>query len=193
MANFNFENTRFLDVVNEKDEVIDSKPRSDVHRFGLLHREIHVWMFDENKNIFFQKRGLHRPSAGLLDATVGGHVDGGEDYLAAAVRETKEEAGITILASDLVLLKKFKKNSTPIEDDLPGKINNFFRNIYIYKYPIKEEEMKKEVGLLGVGFKKLSPDILLHPSKEDTNKFDRFILTDELPEVLQYVRTYNEK
>ena len=63
MVNLNYENERFLNVVDENDEVIDSKSRIDIHRLGLLHREIHVWMFDENKNIFFQTRGLDRPSA----------------------------------------------------------------------------------------------------------------------------------
>src|SRR4029078_10371505 len=98
MTDIDYENNRLLDIVNENDEIIDAKARKDVHRLGLLHREVHVWIFDEDKNIFFQKRGLHRTSPGLLDASVGGHVNVGEDYIEAAVRETLEEAGVSISA-----------------------------------------------------------------------------------------------
>src|SRR5258708_3806596 len=117
MTNINFENSRLLDVVSQNDKVIDLKTRTDVHRLGLRHREIHVWLFDGKHNMYFQKRGLHRPSAGLLDATIGGHVNKGEEYLNAAIRETKEETGISILASDLILLKKFKGISNLSKDN----------------------------------------------------------------------------
>ena len=94
MTNLNYENKRILDVIDKNDKIVDSKSRIDIHRLGLLHREIQVWIFDKNKNIFFQKMGLHKKSAGLLDATIAGHPNKGEEYLDAAVRETKEEIGI---------------------------------------------------------------------------------------------------
>jgi isopentenyldiphosphate isomerase len=187
MPNFNFEDNRFLDVVNENDEVIDSKSRADIHRFGLLHREIHVWMFDEDNNIFFQKRGLHRPSAGLLDATIGGHVNGGEDYIDAAVRETMEETSISISPTELILIKKITKNSPSHAPDSLSPANNFIRNIYVYKNPIKERQLQKEKGLLGAGFQKLSADLLLHANKEDAKMFDKFILSEEIPLILKYM------
>ena len=133
MTNVVYENKRMLEVVNESDEVIDSKPRSEIHRLGLLHREIHVWMFDENHNIIFQKRGLHSQSAGLLDATVGGHANAGEDYIDTAVREVKEETGMTISPSDLALLTKFREKSSLVKEDYLGTVNNFIRVVYIYK------------------------------------------------------------
>ncbi|MCX6747764.1 MAG: NUDIX domain-containing protein, partial [Candidatus Nomurabacteria bacterium] len=80
----------FLDIVDEDDVVTGSRNRNDVHIFGLLHREVHVWFFDKKNNIFFQKRGVNKSSGGLFDATVGGHVDSEEDYSTAAIREVKE-------------------------------------------------------------------------------------------------------
>ncbi len=187
MANFNYEDNRILDVVNENDQVVDSKSRADIHRLGLLHREIHVWMFDKNYNVFFQKRGLHRPSAGLLDATVSGHVNKNEDYLVAAVRETKEETGISVLSSNLILLKKIKKNSPKKTNDSQITINNTIRCVYVYNHPIMEEQIKKESGLLGVDFRKISLNILLNQNKEDAVIFNKLIFTDELPLVLKYI------
>ncbi len=187
MVNLNYENERFLNVVDENDEVIDSKSRIDIHRLGLLHREIHVWMFDENKNIFFQTRGLDRPSAGLLDATVGGHVNKDEDYLEAAVRETKEETDISISPSDLIFIKKFKVSHLS-KDEFGGTINNFIRSIYIYKKTITEKNLRKEAGIPGGGFKKFSYEFLSTPPKGCHQMFHKFIFKQELPYILKYLQ-----
>lgn len=188
MTNLNYENSRFLDVVNKDDKIVDSKSRSDVHHLGLLHREVHVWMFDENYSIFFQKRGLHRPSAGLLDATVGGHVNKGEDYLDAAVRETKEETGISIKPSDLIILKKVRDISAVSKENFSDTSNNFIRMVYLYKYPVNEKLIKKEHGIPGAGFKKLSLEFLSNTEKEYEKMFHRFALKKEVPQVLKYIK-----
>jgi isopentenyldiphosphate isomerase len=87
-----------FDVVNERDEVIDRKPRSEVHRLGLLHRAIHVLIYDlPKKKIFLQKRSMKKDrQPGLWGASVSGHVDAGEDYDTAAVREVREEIGLKL-------------------------------------------------------------------------------------------------
>ena len=41
-----------FDVVNERDEVIGQKPRSEVHARGLLHRAVHVLVFNARGEIF---------------------------------------------------------------------------------------------------------------------------------------------
>ncbi|MEX2052198.1 MAG: NUDIX domain-containing protein [Candidatus Paceibacterota bacterium] len=187
MANINYEKGRLLDVVNENDESVDLKSRTLVHLLGLLHREVHVWMFDKNKNIFFQKRGIHRPTAGKLDATVGGHVNSNESYLEAAVREAKEETGISVSSEDLIFLIKLKSITTPLLDDSLGTNNNFFRSVYIYKHPIKEKKLKKEAGVPGGGFEKLSYGKLSNPNEKPTVAFSKYILTQELPLVLKYI------
>ncbi|MES2315351.1 MAG: NUDIX domain-containing protein [Patescibacteria group bacterium] len=187
MTNLEIENNRMIDVVDENDAVVDSKLRTEIHRLGLPHREIHIWMFDESKNVFFQKRGLHSASAGSLDATIGGHVNAGEDYLEAAVREAKEETKMKIAPGDLIVLKKFKKLHIT-KDYLWGKTNNFIRTVYIYKNPIKEDQLKKELGIPGGGFQKMAYNFLLNPPKEYSKMFTFFILEEELPEVLKYLR-----
>ena len=189
MTNPYYENNEILDVVNENDEIIGSKLRNDIHRLGLLHREIQVWMFDENKNVFFQKMGLHKKSAGLLDATVAGHVKKGESYLDASVRETKEETGISVTPSDLVFLQKVKVDNS-LNDNMAPTINNFIRSVYIYKKPINESRLKKESGIAGGGFQKLSDEILLNPSKEYKHMIKNFVLTKEIPTVLNYLSTW---
>jgi isopentenyldiphosphate isomerase len=86
-----------FDVVNDRDEVIDRKPRSEVHRLGLLHRAVHVLVFNSRGRIFLQKRSLKKDrQPGLWDSSASGHVDSGEDYDACAVRELAEEIGLKV-------------------------------------------------------------------------------------------------
>ena len=84
-----------FDVVNERDEVIDRKPRSEVHRLGLLHRAVHVLVFNSHGQIFLQKRSMKKDrQPGLWDSSASGHVDSGEDYDTTATRELREEIGL---------------------------------------------------------------------------------------------------
>lgn len=86
-----------FDVVNERDEVIDRKPRREVHRLGLLHRAVHVLVFNGRGQVFLQKRSMTKDtSPGLWDSSASGHLDSGEDYDACAVRELREEIGLVV-------------------------------------------------------------------------------------------------
>ena len=86
-----------FDVVNERDEVIDRQPRSEVHRLGLKHRAVHVHVFNSRGEIFLQKRSMNKDrEPGKWDSSTSGHVDSGEDYDACAVRELREEIGLTV-------------------------------------------------------------------------------------------------
>lgn len=88
-----------FDVVNERDEVIGRAPRREVHRTGLRHRAVHVFIFNARGEIFLQKRSMSKDSSpGLWDSSASGHVDAGEDYDACAVRELREEIGLHLAA-----------------------------------------------------------------------------------------------
>lgn len=87
----------WFDVVNERDEVIDRALRREVHARGLWHRAVHVLVFDATGRVFLQKRSLLKDaSPGLWDSSCSGHLDAGENYDAAAVRELAEEIGVTV-------------------------------------------------------------------------------------------------
>jgi isopentenyl-diphosphate Delta-isomerase len=86
-----------FDVVNERDEVIDRKLRSEVHRLGLKHRAVHVLVFNSRGEVFLQKRSMTKDrEPGKWDSSTSGHVDSGEDYDACAVRELREEIGLAV-------------------------------------------------------------------------------------------------
>jgi len=86
-----------FDVVNERDEVIDRRPRAEVHARGLWHRAVHVLVFNARGEVFLQKRSMNKDTAkGKWDSSASGHLNSGEDYDACAVRELHEEIGLTV-------------------------------------------------------------------------------------------------
>lgn len=95
-----------FDVVNDRDEVVDRKPRAEVHRLGLMHRAVHVLVFNSRGEVFLQKRSMKKDrQPGLWDSSASGHVDSGEEYDAAAVRELREEIGLQVTCAPRRLFK----------------------------------------------------------------------------------------
>ncbi len=84
-----------LDVVDERDEILDSAGRDEIHRRGLLHRSVHVFLVDGAGRIYLQKRAPWKKEHPLRwDSSASGHVLKGESYEAAAIRELAEELGV---------------------------------------------------------------------------------------------------
>jgi 16S rRNA (adenine1518-N6/adenine1519-N6)-dimethyltransferase len=86
-----------FDVVDEDDAIIGQATRGDVHARGLLHRAVHVWVFNKRGDLLMQQRSMQKDvHPGAWGSSVSGHLDAGEDYAAAAVRELDEEMGIRV-------------------------------------------------------------------------------------------------
>jgi isopentenyldiphosphate isomerase len=157
-----------IPIVNEQDEVIGEEERFTVHQKGLLHREAHVIFVTSDKKIIFQKRGLNKETyPGLLDWTVGGHVDSALDtYEQTATREAKEETGIDV-SGQLILIEKLRSKSF---DSSTNLINNRFTQIfgYLYKGDVKDLKLEDKEAL---GFEAYSLDQLENLSDEDKKKF----------------------
>ena len=80
-----------FDVVDENDQVIDQRTRSEVHRLGLRHRAIHLLVFNAKDELFLQKRSMKKDCfPGKWDSSASGHLDCGEEYDACVFRETRE-------------------------------------------------------------------------------------------------------
>lgn len=95
-----------FDVVNERDEVVEQRSRSEVHRLGLMHRAVHVMVFNRRGEVFLQKRSMSKDrQPGLWDSSASGHLDTGEAYDACAVRELREEIGLVLRAPPERLFK----------------------------------------------------------------------------------------
>jgi len=111
-----------FDVVNERDEVIDRKPRSEVHRLGLLHRAVHVLVYNSRGQVFLQKRSMSKDrQPGLWDSSASGHLDSGEYYDSCAIREVREEIGLQLSATPKRLFK------------LPASLETDQEHLWVYR------------------------------------------------------------
>jgi isopentenyl-diphosphate delta-isomerase type 1 len=95
-----------FDIVDDQDNVLRQETRSEVHRQKLKHRAVHILIFNEQEQLFLQKRSLLKDNfPGLWDSSVAGHLDAGEDYDVACIREVNEELNVTFEDSPERLFK----------------------------------------------------------------------------------------
>ena len=101
-----------LDVVDEDNRVIGVKTRGEVHLKGLMHRSVHILVFNSVGDLFLQKRSMNKDNdPGLWDSSAAGHLDSGEDYRGCAIRELGEELGIV---GPVLLDQLFRLQASPV-------------------------------------------------------------------------------
>lgn len=89
----------WFDIVDERDQVIGAAPRREVHAKGLLHRAVHVLVSNASGQVLLQRRSPRKDMyPNQWAASASGHVDRGEDYDTAVVREIGEEIGVRVTA-----------------------------------------------------------------------------------------------
>jgi isopentenyldiphosphate isomerase len=162
-----------LNIVDINDEIIGEKTREEIHKHGLLHREVHVYFVTPNRELIVQHRAKNKDTyPDLLDATVGGHVEISDSYQETALKETLEETGLKIGMSDLIFVNKTLKRS---KDKATQKINYSFRTAYLYIYRGDVADLKIEHGK-SQGFSIWPLDKLVNLNEDDKNKFIPYIL-----------------
>ena len=78
--------------------------RARAHAEGKIHRTVHVWLYGKS-GILFQKRARSKDShPGYWDVSAAGHIEPGEAYPAAAVREIREETDLDVEEGDLLYI-----------------------------------------------------------------------------------------
>ena len=165
----------FLDIVDENDNIIGKDTRENIHKNGLLHREIHVWFITPDGEIIFQHRAKDKDTyPDLLDAAVGGHVDLGMSYDDSAIKETQEETSLNVDIHDLHFLTKLRRRSV---DEVSHKINNTFRSQYAYVFKGDIANLKVEAGK-ATGFEAWPIEKLLDLSDEEKKRFIPVNLND---------------
>lgn len=88
--------TELLYRVNKDDEVLGSVERDRAHLDGILHRSGVIFLSRRNNDILVQWRSEKKTTfPDCYECSASFHVTFGESYEEAAIRELKEEAGIS--------------------------------------------------------------------------------------------------
>jgi isopentenyl-diphosphate Delta-isomerase len=134
---------------------------------GILHGASHVWVWrlaaDGTIEVLLQLRAPgKRTWPERLDISAAGHIGNGEKPLTAAVRETQEEIGITIIASEIQFAGVHRFYVTAND----GFIENEVRFIYTYQLPDNTEISMTDGEVSSVVWKPL--EVMLSETTDDT-------------------------
>ncbi len=118
-------NQEILDIVDINNNIIGQASRLEIHKKNLMHRSAHIFVTHGNY-VFLQLRSCHKKQfPNKWDTSAAGHVDSGETYIQAAIRELKEELAIDLNTDHL---------STKLEEvtDIPASKDNGFEFVKIF-------------------------------------------------------------
>ena len=93
-------------MVNESGEPTgETVDRETAHLEGVRLWTAHLWLLrkkDGKTEILLQKRAQTKSFPGCYDISSAGHIPAGDEYRESAIRELKEELGVTAEESDLI-------------------------------------------------------------------------------------------
>lgn len=99
--------TEAFPVVDENDKVMyPVYSKEALHNSKLRHRSTHIFIETFGRGFVLQLKGEKSENAGKWSSAVSGHVEYGEDYKDAAIREAKEELGLEINEKELEYVLK---------------------------------------------------------------------------------------
>ncbi len=101
-------------IVNNDDQIIGYKNKELAYKKGAMLRSIQIFVYNPKRELFIQKRAKNKSRyPNYFCASVAGHVEPGESYRKAAIRELKEELGLKKVEN----LKFITKEITPVGEN----------------------------------------------------------------------------
>lgn len=125
-----------LDVVDEEDNVVGVKTRTEVLEKNLRYRSVYFIVKNKNNEILITKRSMSKDKFPGLYEIPGGTVRSGEDYGACAKREIKEELGIEGVDMKMIF-------SLNYEDDDNNQIMKVYEVFYDGEIIPEEKEIEE--------------------------------------------------
>jgi isopentenyldiphosphate isomerase len=91
-----------VDVVNELDNVVGQLPKTEAIQNGAWTRVVFVILFNQKGELFLQQRKSTKKTYPLYwSGSASGHVQSGESYAKAAIRELAEELGVNTALTEV--------------------------------------------------------------------------------------------
>jgi len=119
------------DLYNETREKIDIlHKRGEPLPKNTCHLAVNVWILNSKDEALLTQRHPQKARyGGLWECSASGSVISGEDTLQGAMREAKEEIGVTLMPQEAVLLESMKKSE-------------YFRDTFLFVKDIPIDELK---------------------------------------------------
>jgi len=138
-----------------------------IMKAGDFHLVVHVWILNDRGEFLISKRTPNKPFPNMWECT-GGSVIAGDDSLTTALKEAKEELGISLCKENGELFKSYRG----VEENGSG----YFVDVWIFR---------QTVNLADIIFQEDETCDARLVTKEDINK-----LIDEGSFVSRYIFPY---
>lgn len=131
----------FLDVYNQQGEKTGEIASYDrIHRQGLWHKGVHIWVLTENNKFVVQKRNSDvQTKPNMYECAAAGHVDHGMTRNEIVKKELSEEIGLSINEDEIIyigtIVDRFHEENSVV-------INNEFDDIVLIKKNIEINNLK---------------------------------------------------
>jgi isopentenyldiphosphate isomerase len=113
------------DLVDFEDNLIKIGTKKEAKKLKLFTRSVHILILDRENNILLCKRSPNKKTyPNKITSSAGGHVEQGENYKTAALRELKEELNLTIKLKDLGRFDVVTSVERAIHHLFLGKLGN---------------------------------------------------------------------
>lgn len=104
----------------------ETMERNQVHREGLWHQTVHIWITSPEGKILIQQRAADRDTnPSCWDISAAGHISAGQTPIEAALREVHEEVGIKLKKEDLSYIGRVKH-----QYEISSVCNNEFQELF---------------------------------------------------------------
>ena len=141
-----------IDIVDDRGcPTGETVGRDYAHKKGIRHRTAHVWIYERKNSstrVLLQKRSQEKESfPGMYDTSSAGHIPSGDEPLNSAIRELKEELGISAKPEDLRFIGMLKTRYQRVFHDVLFS-DNEVTFIYALEKKIDEKRLmlqKEEV------------------------------------------------
>lgn len=165
-----------IDVLNENGEKTgEVVSREEVHRLGLWHKCVHIWLINGKGEVLLQKRSKQKAThPNMWTTATSGHLSAGDSSIEGAIRELSEEIGLQVRQDELKYLFTVKEsgvNSNPEKQILENEITDVYlieKDVNIAELKLQEEEVSSVKWFSYETFKKMvmEDDKTLVPHKE---------------------------
>lgn len=172
----------YLEVVDEENNLTGQiEERDIIHKKGLWHREISVWIMNQDGEVLLQKRSAKKKQGANNWSTCAGHVDVGEEPKMTAIREIQEELGIKVQEKDLEYL---------FTEKVAVVLTNSYNNVFSYKYFLKTNTPVEDykINLDEVSEVKYISLVELEQLMKDRPSNYPFASKDYMPKMLQELK-----